>query len=79
LAAAAGDEPKTRKTVDYLRDQPDTAALIEHVEGMTDRRKYFTAVFKSGSFRMVRVSDDDPTRFEMVLTREEGIFAGAEK
>jgi hypothetical protein len=41
---------------------------------MTDRRKYFTAVFKSGSFRMVRVNDDDPTKFEMVLTREEGML-----
>jgi DNA invertase Pin-like site-specific DNA recombinase len=79
LVAAAGDAPKTEKTVAFLRGQSNTGDIIAHVEGMTDRRRYFTAVFKSGSFRMVRVSDDDPTRFEMVLTREEGIFAGAEK
>jgi DNA invertase Pin-like site-specific DNA recombinase len=75
LVAAAGDAPKTEKTVAFLRGQSNTEDIIVHVEKMSDIRKYFTAVFKSGSFRMVRVSNEDPTRFEMMLTREEGIFA----
>jgi hypothetical protein len=74
LVAAAGDAPKTEKTIAFLRDQPDTEAIIEHVEVVSDRRSTSPPVFKSGSFRMVRVNDDDPTNFEMVLTREEGML-----
>src|SRR5262249_26043823 len=76
LVAAAGDVPQRVKTIEFLRGQPDTEAIIEHVERMMDRRKYFTAVLRDGSFRVVRVSDDDPTKFseQLVSTHEEGLI-----
>jgi DNA invertase Pin-like site-specific DNA recombinase len=76
LVAPAGDAPRTKKTIDFLRGQPDSEAVIEHVERISDRRKYFTVVLRDGSFRMVRVSDDDPTKFEeqLVSTHEEGLI-----
>jgi len=74
LVALQGDAHLTQRAMEVARQHGDQA-VVDHLERMTDRRRYFIVVFKDGSMRAVYPSDNDPMQFDEQLTssRETGM------
>jgi DNA invertase Pin-like site-specific DNA recombinase len=74
LVALQGDAHLTQRAMEVARQHGDQA-VVDHLERMTDRRRYFIVVFKDGSMRAVYPTDNDPMQFEEQLTssRETGM------
>jgi DNA invertase Pin-like site-specific DNA recombinase len=80
LVAPVGAAPMTERAIDFLRNQPDSADIIDHLkkELQDERanRRYFIAVFNDNSMRAVYPSDDDPLQFQqqVVSSKEQGLI-----
>jgi DNA invertase Pin-like site-specific DNA recombinase len=72
LVAAEGHAPLIKKTIAFLRDQPDAQDVIQHLEQKLQReeehRCYFSVGFKNGTTRAVFPDKDDPTRVHVQVT-----------
>jgi hypothetical protein len=71
LVAPIGHGPLTQRAIELARQHGDRAVL-DYLERMADRRRYFVVVFKDGSMRAVYPRDDDPMQFEEQVTSSKG-------
>jgi hypothetical protein len=67
LVAPQGHAPLDQRAIELARQHGDQA-VVDHLERMTARRRYFIVVFKDGSMRAVYPSDHDPMQFEEQVT-----------
>jgi DNA invertase Pin-like site-specific DNA recombinase len=71
LVAPSGKAPMIRRTIDFLRDQPESDDIIAHQEEKLreedSSRRWFCVAFRNGTIREV-IPADDPLKFESQMT-----------
>jgi DNA invertase Pin-like site-specific DNA recombinase len=71
LVAPQGQAPLNQRAIEVARQHGDRA-VVDHLQRMTDRRRYCVVVFKDGSMRAVYPSGADPMQFEEQVTSSKG-------
>ena len=71
IVAPLGDAPLTRRTIEFLSNQPDAEDVIAHLERMSEdeaeHRRFFAVGLADGTVRAVHPSDEDPLQFHQQL------------